>query len=120
MGRVDGGSDGRRPRGRRRQAEEADLRRADPAQTGGDEAGQRRIEVAQVDGRRRRCRRRRRAATGWTEAPELLLLLRHYLKKMGLGGLDGGVAAPGRIDPPRDGAAEINGGLPDRGFQPWL
>ena len=30
-----------------------------------------------------------RAATGWTEAPELLLLLRHYLKKMGLGGLDG-------------------------------
>jgi len=41
-------------------------------------------------------------------------------KKMGLGGLDGGVAAPGRIDPPRDGAAEIDGGLPDRGFQPWL
>jgi len=106
--------------GRRKRRGQPDLRRADPAQTGGDEAEQRRIEAAQVDGRWRRCRRRRRAATGWTEAPELLLLLRHYLKKMGLGGLDGGVAAPGRIDPPRDGAAEIDGGLPDRGFQPWL
>jgi hypothetical protein len=89
--------------GKRKRHGQPDLRRADPAQTGGDEAGRRRIEAAQVDGRQRRCRRRRRAATGWTEALELLLLLRHYLKKMGLGGLDGGVAAPGREDRPSQG-----------------
>ena len=105
--------------GKRKRRGQPGLRRADPAQTGGDEAGRRRIEAAQVDGRRRRCRRRRRAATGWTEAPELLLLLRHYLKKWVWGGWTEELPPlGGKIDPPRDGAAEIDGGLPDRGFQP--
>ena len=36
-----------------------------------------------------------RAATGWTEAPELLLLLRHYLKKNGFGGGLDGLPPPG-------------------------
>ena len=63
-------------------------------------------------------RRRRRAATGWTEAPELLLL-RHYLKKKVWGCWTEELPPlGGKIDPPRDGATEIDGGLLDQGFQP--